>query len=282
MPNILPKAKQVQIARCLSEGLGIRATARAADCSKNTVNSLQLKLGEAAGDAQDLLFRDLDCRRIQCDEIWSFVHCKAKTARRNGKENTTAHGDIWLWTAIDADSKLVPSWLCGYRDAETAEQFISDLASRLKHRIQLSSDCNAPYLEAVEGAWGMDVDFGQLLKVYGDDPQPQKRYSPAKLRSITKIVRQGDPDREHISTSYSESHNQKIRQHMRRYTRLTAAHSKKERYHVAAVGMFMYHYNLIKPHETLTKRQGSNCTPAMAVGVATKPYSFDDLVDLIR
>ncbi len=283
MPNILKREKQVAIARCLSEGNGIRATARIVGCSKNTVNKLQKELGEACGDFQDGMFRDLTCRRIQCDEIWSFVQKKAKTARRKGEENTTDHGDIWTWTAVDADSKLIPSWLCGYRDAQTAEVFISDLASRLSHRIQLSTDGNAPYLEAVEGAWGADVDYAQLVKKYAENPEPRKRYSPAKLTSITKTVIQGEPDSDHISTSFVESHNLQMRMRMRRFTRLTNGHSKKEVHHVAAVSMHFFVYNLIKPHTTLTERNGGHVqTPAMAAGLATRPYTYDDMISLIR
>ena len=282
MPNILKREKQAAIARALSEGNGIRATSRIVGCSKNTVNKLQLQLGEACGDFQDALFRDLGCRRFQADEIWSFCQKKAKTARGKGEENTPEHGDIWTHTAICADTKLVPCWFVGRRDEAAATAFIGDLASRVRHKIQLTTEGHEPYLEVIEAAWGIDVDYAVLEKIYADNPETRKAYDPATVIGVRGRVVQGSPDRKHISTSFVESHNQKMRQRMRRFTRLTNGHSKKSVHYVAAVSFHFFCYNLITPHETLTRAQGSNCTPAMAAGVATKPYSFEDMVALIR
>ncbi len=282
MPNILKREKQVAIARALSEGNGIRATSRIVGCSKNTVNSLQLRLGEACGDFQDALFQDLPCRVFSADEIWSFCQKKARTAHRKGEENTPDHGDIWTHTAICADTKLVPSWFVGRRDEAAATAFMLDLASRVNHKIQLTTDGHEPYIEAVEEAFGMDIDFAVLEKIYASTTETRKAYNPARVTGVRYRVAQGDPDRSKAGTSYSESHNQKIRQRMRRFTRLTNGHSNKAIHHAAAVSFHMFVYNLITPHETLTKRQGSNCTPAMAAGLATTPYSFDDMINLIR
>ncbi len=282
MPNILKREKQVAIARALSEGNGIRATARIVGCSKNTVNKLQLQLGEACGDFQDALFQDLPCRRFQADEIWIFCQKKAKTARRKGEANTPDNGDIWTTTAICADSKLVPCWFVGRRDEAAATAFIGDLAGRVNHKIQLTTDGHEPYVEAIERQLGMDVDYAILEKVYRDNPETRQAYNPARVVSVRGAIVQGDPDRKHISTSYVESHNQKMRQRMRRFTRLTNGHSKKSVHHVAAVSFHFFVYNLIQPHETLTKRQGSNCTPAMAAGYARSPLTFEDMIDLIR
>ncbi len=282
MPNILKREKQVAIARALSEGNGIRAASRIVGCSKNTVNKLQLDLGEACGDFQDALFQDLPCVRFQADEIWSFCQKKAKTARKKGEENTPDNGDIWTTTAICADSKLVPCWFVGRRDEAAATAFIADLAGRVRHKVQITTDGHEPYVEAIEAAFGMDVDYAVLEKVYRDNPETRKAYNPAKVIGVAKRVVQGSPDRRHVSTSFVESHNQKMRQRMRRFTRLTNGHSKKSVHHVAAVSFHFFTYNLITPHETLTKRQGSNCTPAMAAGLATTPYTFDDMVTLVR
>ena len=282
MPNILKREKQIAIARALSEGNGIRATSRIVGCSKNTVTSLQLRLGDACGDYQDALFRDLPCLRFQADEIWSFVQKKAKTARKRGQENTPDHGDIWTHTAICADTKLVPCWFVGRRDEAAATAFITDLAGRVRNKIQLTTDAHEPYIEAIESAFGMDVDYAVLEKIYADNPETREAPNPAKIIGTRGVIVQGNPDRKHIATRFVESHNQKMRQRMRRFTRLTNGHSKKAVHHVAAVSFHFFVYNLIQPHETLTRAQGSNCTPAMAAGVATKPYSFDDMIGLIR
>ncbi len=282
MPNILKREKQVLIAKLLSEGNGIRATARIVGCSKNTVNGLQLKLGQVCGDYQDALFQDLPCRVFSADEIWSFCQKKARTARIKGEENTPDNGDIWTHTAICADTKLVPSWFVGRRDEAAALAFLADLASRVNHKIQLTTDGHEPYVEGVERIWGMDVDYAILEKIYSSTTETRKAYNPARVVATRLRVVQGDPDRSKGGTSFSESHNQKIRQKMRRFTRLTNGHSKKAVHHVAAVSFHMFCYNLVTPHETLTKRQGSNCTPAMAAGYARSPLTFEDMIDLIR
>lgn len=282
MANILSIEKRVAIVRALTEGVSIRATSRMVGVSKNTVTKLLVELGEACSKFQDKKLRNLNCKRIQADEIWSFVRMKAKTARRKGLDNNSDHGDIWTWTAIDADTKLVPSWLVGGRDFVTAKTFIDDLASRLASRIQLTTDGLKVYVEAVEQVFGMDIDYATLVKLYGDDPQPQKRYSPAKITGTEKQVVQGSPDPDHIATSYVERQNLNMRMAMRRFTRLTNGFSKKEANHVAAISLYYMVYNFVRPHITLTKAAGGHpTTPAMAAKVVTKPYSYEDVIALL-
>ncbi len=282
MANILKTEKRVQIVAALIEGSSIRSTSRMVGCSKNTTTKLLVDLGKACSEYQDEVLRDLPCVRLQCDEIWSFCGMKQKTAAKQGRGNEFGVGDVWTWTAIDADTKLVPSWMVGTRDTETAKLFINDVASRLRNRVQLTTDGHKPYLEAVEGAFGMDVDYAQLVKLYGDNPEPQKRYSPAKIRGIEKNVIQGEPDREHVSTSYVERQNLTMRMSMRRFTRLTNAFSKKVENLAHSVALHFMAYNFVKPHGTLTKAAGGRpTTPAMAAGVATKAWKIEDVVVLL-
>lgn len=207
---------------------------------------------------------------------------KQKTAARQGRENEHGVGDVWTWTALCADTKLVPSWLVGHRDAETARLFIADVAGRLRSRIQLTTDGNRTYLEAVEEAFGADVDYAMLMKLYGDNPEPQKRYSPAKIRGTEKTVIQRDPDEAHVSTSYVERQNLTMRMSMRRFTRLTNGFSKKVENLAHAVAVHFMAYNFVKPHGTLTKAAaGHPTTPAMAAGVATKAWTIEDVVGLL-
>ena len=199
--NKLPPAKRSQILHLLCEGNSIRAVTRLTGASKNTVVKLLIDAGKACAEYQDRVFRDLSCKRVQVDEIWSFVYSKQKNVPEH---KIGSAGDIWTWTAICADTKLVPSWLVGGRDGEFAKAFIDDLASRLKDRVQLTSDGHKAYLEAVEGAFGADIDYAMLVKMYGMAPEGEKRYSPAVCTGAKKTKIAGNPDRDHISTSYSE------------------------------------------------------------------------------
>jgi IS1 family transposase len=243
--------------------------------AKKTVMRLLVEAGNVAADYQNRVFRNLSCRRIQVDEIWAFVGAKQKNLTPENQARG-AIGDIWLWTAIDADTKLVPSWLLGDRTAPTARMFMLDLASRLDSRVQLTSDSHGAYLRAVEGAFGHDIDYAQLQKLYGEGTEPEKRYSPAQCIGCRHQELIGAPDPKHISTSYIERHNLSIRMTNRRYTRLTNAFSKKIENHAAAVALGYFAYNFIKTHRTL------RITPAMAAGVTDRLWEVSDLVALIE
>ena len=271
--NRLSTAKRASVVAALVEGCGLRATARMTGVARMTGEKLLRDLGAACARYQDEHLRNLTCRRIECDEIWSFVYAKEKNVER-AKSAPEVAGDVWTWTAIDADTKLVPSWLIGTRDLATAYDFMHDLADRLRHRVQLTTDGHTPYLEAVESAFGMDIDYAMLVKIYGSDPA-EKRYSPAKclgcdVRSIT-----GEPNPKHISTSYVERQNLTMRMSMRRFTRLTNAFSKKVEMHAHSVALHFMHYNFVKIHSTL------RTTPAQAAGVTDRLWEIEDLVDLL-
>jgi IS1 family transposase len=241
--------------------------------AKKTVMRLVMEVGAVCAKYQDEAFRNLKCRRIQVDELWSYCYCKQKNVTSKIAETRVA-GDVWLWTAVDADTKLVPSWMLGQRDAGTAGEFIADLESRLANRIQLTSDGHKVYLNAVTDAFADEVDYAQLVKVYGQEPANEARYSPAKFSSSEKIRILGDPDPKHISTSYVERHNLTMQMTMRRFTRLTNAFSKKIENHAAAVALGYFAYNFIKIHRTL------RTTPAMAAGVTDRLWEVSDLVAL--
>jgi IS1 family transposase len=279
MANVSSTEKRVRIVRALVEGNSIRATARMTPCSKNTVTKLLVELGEACSRYQDEALRDLPCRRLQLDEIWSFVAMKEKTAKRKGLDRPAKVGDTWTWTAICADTKLVPSWMVGQRDARTANAFVEDVAGRLRGLPQVTTDGLNVYLEAVESAFGMNVDYAMLIKLYGpagDGEGQERRYSPATVKGIVIEKIQGEPDPAHIATSYVERQNLTMRMSMRRFTRLTNGFSKKEENHADAVSLHYFHYNFIRPHQTLTENAGGTpTTPAMAVGVATRPYTWE-------
>jgi IS1 family transposase len=274
MANVLSTAKRVQIVAALVEGCGIRATARMADVSKDTVMKLWREIGEACIRYQDEAFRNLTCKRLQVDEIWSFVYAKAKNVPAE-KKGEFGFGDVWTFTAIDADTKLMPSFLVGSRDAGCATEFMQDLAGRLSNRVQLTTDGHKMYLSAVEEAFQGSIDFAQLVKVYGPAPEGTHRYSPPECLGTQKHAVTGCPDAEHVSTSYVERANLTIRMSLRRFTRLTNAFSKKVENHTAAIGLFHAHYNLCRIHKTL------RVTPAMAAGVTSRVWEIADLVALL-
>jgi IS1 family transposase len=272
--NRLTTSKRAEVLTCLVEGNSIRSTVRITGVAKNTVTKLLVDAGRACSEYQDRVFRELPCRRIQVDEVWSFTYAKAKNVA-NAKAAPEGAGDTWTWTAICADTKLVPSWVVGGRDSEYAIALMDDLRSRLAHRVQLTTDGHRAYLEAVEGAFGGDIDYAVLQKLYGTAPEAAKgRYSPAVCIGARKERIEGDPDSAHISTSYVERQNLTMRMAMRRFTRLTNAFSKKLANHEAAVALHFMHYNFVRIHQTL------RVTPAMAAGVTARLWSVDDIARL--
>lgn len=271
--NRLDNSKRIQVVRCLVEGNSIRATVRMTGVAKNTVAKLLVELGHACAKYQDEHLRNLPCRRVQCDEIWSFVGAKQKNVSE--EKMSDGWGDVWTWTAIDADTKLIPCWMVGQRGLPSAIEFIGDLASRLSHRVQLTTDGHRPYLEAVEEAFGGDIDFAQLIKIYGASGEAQTRYSPGQCIGIECKAVTGTPDPKHISTSFVERQNLTMRMSMRRFTRLTNAFSKKLENHMAAIALHFMHYNFARIHQTL------RTTPAMAAGVTSKLWDVEDIVALL-
>ncbi len=281
MANRLSTDQRAKIIDCLVEGMSIRATVRITGAAKNTVAKLLVDLGMACERYQAGVMVDLQCKRLQCDEIWAFVYSKAKNVPQEHR-GEWGYGDVWTWTAIDADTKLVPSWYVGNRTAEDAYAFMSDVAGRMASRVQLTTDGLKVYLTAVEGAFGFDVDYAQLIKLYDAEPTgPQTRYSPAPCIGIEIKKVSGSPDPAHISTSYVERQNLTMRMGMRRFTRLTNAFSKKVENLMAAVSLHFMHYNFARPHMTLTKRYGAPTTPAMAAGVADHVWTLTEIAGLL-
>jgi IS1 family transposase len=272
--NRLQLAKCAQILHALVEGNSLRAASRLADISINTVYKLLVDAGEACSDYQDKAFHDLPCKRLQLDEIWSFIYTKQRNVML-AKAAPEAAGDVWTWVAICADTKLVPSWRVGDRSGATAIEFVCDLSKRLANRFQITSDGHRAYLEAVEAGFGADVDYAQLVKVYGEVPHPAGRYSPAQIHGTKTFCCTGDPDPKHISTSYVERQNLTMRMSMRRFTRLTNGFSKKIKNHAQAVSLHYMHYNFVRIHKTL------RITPAMAANVTDRLWSIEDLARLI-
>lgn len=273
--NRLDTKTRCQIVAALVEGCSIRSTVRMTGVAKNTIQKLLLELGEACTAYQDHTLVNLQCKRVQVDECWAFCYAKAKTVTPEITAKNPNAGDVWTWAAIDADTKLIPSWIIGPRDGVTARIFVNDLAGRLADRIQLTSDGLKAYLEAVERAFRGDVDYAQLVKVYGNDHEGHKRYSPAECLGCEKHAVTGYPDPAHVSTSYIERQNLTLRMGMRRFTRLTNAFSKKIENHTAAVALHMMHYNFVRIHQTL------RTTPAMAAGVSSKLWEISDIVALL-
>ena len=270
--NKLPTDKRAQIIGMMVEGMSIRAIARLTGCSKNTITKLVRDAGEACLAYQDRVFHNLPCKRVQVDEIWSFVYAKQKNVPEHKRGEA---GDIWTWTAICADTKLVPSWLVGSRDTECATRFICDLSKRLANRVQLTSDGHRPYLEAVEAGFGADVDYAMLVKIYGQPVEGQKRYSPPQIIGARSFCCAGKPDPKHISTSYAERNNLNMRMGMRRFTRLTNAFSKKVENHIHAIAIYFMHYNFVRIHQSL------RMTPAMAAGVTDRLWEMADIVRIV-
>ena len=272
--NKLSTEKRVQVIKCLVEGNSIRSTVRITGIAKNTVVKLLKDVGKACSEYQDKAFRNLSCKRLQCDEIWSFCYAKERNVP-NKYKGQFGYGDVWTWTAICADSKLIPSWLVGNRDGDTAYVFINDLASRLKHRVQLTTDGYKAYLEAVEGSFGPDIDYAMLIKIYGSTQEEEKRYSPAKIIDTERKKIMGNPDPNHISTSYAERQNLTMRMAMRRFTRLTNGFSKKVENLSHAVSLHFMYYNFARIHRTL------RVTPAMEAKVTDRLWDIEDIVKLL-
>jgi IS1 family transposase len=266
---------RARILHLLCEGQPIRAITRLTGASKNTVARLLIDAGRACAEYQDRVIRNLNVSRVQVDEIWAFVYAKQDNVRKATAAPSNA-GDVWTWTAIDADTKLLISTLVGGRSLDYALYFMDDLRSRLATRVQLTSDGHKAYLQAVDTVFGDDVDYAQLVKLYGADPVAEKRYSPAKCIGARREVVIGNPDRRHISTSFAERQNLTMRMHMRRFTRLTNAFSKKLENHAYAVALHAMYYNFVRIHQTL------RVTPAMAARVTDRLWDISDIVKVIE
>ena len=273
--NRLSNDDRAKILHMLCEGMSIRAITRLTGASKNTVSKLLINAGKACAAFHDANVRDVKAKRVQVDEIWSFTYAKQKNVA-TAKDAPEGAGDTWTWTALDADSKLIVSYLVGGRDAEYAMWFMDDLRTRLANRVQLTSDGHRAYLEAVEGAFGADVDYAQLVKMYGPTITTPGRYSPAECTGAKKVRVMGSPNPADVSTSYVERQNLTMRMHMRRFTRLTNAFSKKVDNHAHAVALHMMYYNFVRIHKTL------RVTPAMAAGVADRLWEIADIAKLVE
>ena len=271
--NRMPLAKRAHILGFLIEDMSLRAASRVADCSINTVTKLLEDVGAACAEFQDGALRNLQCKRIQCDEIWSFVGAKQK----NVAAGAQSYGDVWTWTAIDADTKLIASWMVGTRDGDAAKAFNADLADRLASRVRLTTDGHKAYLQAVEDAFGAKVDYAMLVKLYGapQGRENERRYSPAECAGAIKGTVQDKPDPAHVSTSYIERQNLTMRMSMRRFTRLTNGFSKKVDNHMHAVALHFMYYNFGRIHKTL------RVTPAMAAGVSNHVWSLEEISALV-
>jgi IS1 family transposase len=274
--NKLDSNKGAAVISALVEGCSIRSTVRMTGVSKPTVLKLLVEVGAAASKYQDRKFRTLSCQRIQVDEIWAFCYAKAKNVTKEIAEKNPFAGDVWTWAAIDADTKLIPSWLVGPRDGVSARIFISDLRHRVYGRFQLSSDGFPAYAAAIERAFEGHIDYAQIVKVFGSPVDGEKRYSPAECIACERKVVTGYPDPQHITTSYIERANLTMRMGMRRFTRLTNGFNKKIENHVASVALHMLHYNFVRIHQTL------RMTPAMAAGVSNRVWEIADIVTLLE
>jgi IS1 family transposase len=273
--NKLPLSKRTQILSMLVEGMSMRSVSRIADVSINTVTKLLVDAGTACAKYHDENVREVKAARIQCDEIWSFCYAKKKNVP-TAKAAPEEAGDVWTWTAIDSDSKLIVSYLVGGRDSDYAIEFMDDVRARLADRVQLTTDGHKAYLEAVEGAFGGDVDYAQLVKLYGRSTEAAKgRYSPAECTGAIKTPRSGNPDWGHISTSHVERQNLTMRMCMRRFTRLTNGFSKKLENHIHMLSLYFVHYNFCRIHKTL------KVTPAMEAGLSDTAYNMEWIVGLI-
>jgi len=277
MANVLSNADRTAVIAALVEGCSIRSTSRMTGVARNTVTKLLLDLAKVCAEYSDAHLVNLPCKRLQVDEIWEFCYAKAKNVPP-AKKGVFGFGDVWTFVAIDADTKLVPSWLVGSRDIGSATELMQDLVGRLSGRVQLTTDGLKAYLSAVEDAFGGDVDYGMLNKIYANAPSgPETRYSPAECTGCEKRVIVGEPDAKHVSTSYVERQNLTMRMSMRRFTRLTNGHSKKVENHAAAIAVHFAYYNLCRVHMSL----GKGVTPAMAAGVESRKWEIADLIALL-
>lgn len=274
--NKLPLHKRTMILTMLVEGMSMRSISRTVGVSINTVTKLMVEAGEACAAYHDEAVRDVNAARVQCDEIWSFCYAKAKNVP-TAKSAPEGSGDVWTWTAIDSDSKMILSYEIGDRSGATAIEFMDDLRARLANRVQLTTDGHKAYLEAVEGAFGGDVDYAMLVKLYGDEGQkgPERKYSPSVCKGARKERVEGNPDPKAISTSHVERHNLSMRMGMRRFTRLTNGFSKKLENHLHMLSLYFVHYNFVRVHKSL------RMTPAMAAGVSDTLHDMEWIVALI-
>jgi len=270
MANVLNTDKKIAIIGALTEGSSIRSIERMTGVHRDTIMRLGVKVGQGCTSLMDTKMRDLSCNRLEVDEIWGFVGKKQRSVKHG---DSLEVGSVWTWCAIDADTKLVPAFKVGERNSQTAKVFMQDLSSRLANRVQLTSDGFHGYAKAVEASFGNDVDYGQIVKVYGTMAFGERKYSTNGVLSSYKSTFTGQPDQDLISTSYIERLNATTRLHMRRLTRLTLAFSKKRENFEAAVGLHFAFYNFVKRHNTL------RCTPAMAAGVANTQWSIGELVE---
>ena len=277
--NQLSLKRRAAIVRCLVDGNSIRATCRITGASKNTVTKLLVDLGEMCALHQDHVIRNVPAKRVQCDEIWSFVGAKMRAIKAGAKGD----GDVYTWTAMDADSKLMICWLVGRRDYKAGREFVADLQARLANRVQLTSDGHAAYPGAIDAAFGSAVDYGMLVKIYAGERANDTKYSPPVCIGAEKIIHWGNPDPDHISTSFVERSNLTMRMGMRRFTRLTNAFSKKVANHAHAVALHFMHYNFCRAHTTLTANHPRRypVTPAMAAGLADRVWTIEDVCALL-
>lgn len=275
--NKLPQHKRVMILSLLVEGSSMRSISRTVGVSINTVTKLLVDAGEACAAYHDEAVRDVNAKRVQCDEIWSFCYAKQKNVEK-AKAAPDGAGDVWTWTALDSDSKMILAYEVGDRSAQTAIEFMDDLRARLANRVQLTTDGHRAYLEAVEGAFGADVDYAQLVKLYGEDPNrgPERKYSPSVCKGIRKQMIEGSPNKAAISTSHVERNNLTMRMGMRRFTRLTNGFSKKLENHLHMLSLYFVHYNFCRQHKSL-----GGVSPAMAAGVSDTLRDVEWIVSLI-
>jgi IS1 family transposase len=273
--NKLPNEKRAQVLQMMAEGLALRAIVRLTGVSRTTLQKLLEDAGQAFSEYQDRVLMNLPCRHVQVDEAWAFCYAKQKNVP-TAKKAPEGAGDIWTWVGLDADTKLAASFYVGGRDSEAAEIFINDLAKRLANRVQLTSDGHRPYLQAIEGAFGADIDYAMLVKVYGEAPEGQRRYSPAVCTGAHKHRIEGKPDPKHVSTSFVERQNLSMRMGNRRMTRLTNGFSKKAENHSHMMAIYFMHYNFVRLHQTL------KITPAMAAGVTKRLWEIGDIIDVLE
>lgn len=282
--NILSIEKRVAILKALAEGCSMRSTARMVGVSINTVVKMLIDAGKACAKYQHEKLCGLPCRRLQLDEIWAFCYSKQKNVPAE-HQGELGYGDVWTWTAICAETKIIPCWLLGWRDACHARAFVDDLAERLTSRVQITTDGLKYYIEAIDGAFGGDVDYAMLIKLFGNEgsnANPETRYSPGECCGTKRKRISGSPDKAHVSTSYAERQNLTMRMRMRRFTRLTNAFSKKLENMEYAVALYFMVYNYVRPHQTLTERaEGRKTTPAMAAGVADHVWSYEDVLAMM-